>query len=81
MNQITGDVVWTIIHDRLKRGNEPATVNRLLAVMRNLLRQARDKWQWIDVIPKIRLLPGEVQRDRWLTREQADRLIDRKSVV
>jgi len=26
-------------------------------------------------LPKIRLLPGEVERDRWLTREEADRLI------
>jgi len=36
---------------------------------------ARDEWQWIDSYPKIRLLPGEVARDRWLTREEADRLI------
>ena len=28
-----------------------------------------------DTIPKIRLLPGEVERDRWLTRADADRLI------
>lgn len=26
-------------------------------------------------MPKIRLLSGEVERDRWLTREEADRLI------
>jgi integrase len=36
---------------------------------------ARDEWQWIDNFPKIRLLAGEVARDRWLTREEADRLI------
>ena len=35
-------------------------MNRFLAVVRNLLRIARDEWQWIDVIPKIRLLPGEI---------------------
>lgn len=75
MNQINGDVIWTIIQDRLKRGNEPATINRLLSVVRNLLRIARDEWQWLDVIPEIRMLPGESQRDRWVTREQADRLI------
>lgn len=38
-------------------------------------RTARDEWQWIDSIPKIRLLPGEVERDRWLTKEEADRLL------
>ncbi len=36
---------------------------------------ARDDWQWIDTIPKIRMLGGEVERDRWLTRAEADRLI------
>lgn len=40
-----------------------------------LLRTARDEWQWIDSIPKVRQLPGEVERDRWLTRDEADRLI------
>jgi integrase len=29
----------------------------------------------IDAFPKIRLLHGEVERDRWLTRAEADRLI------
>jgi len=75
LNQITGDVIQTIIEDRLRRGNKPGTINRLLGVTRNLLRTARDEWQWVDTFPKIRLLPGEVQRDRWLTREQAERLI------
>ena len=36
---------------------------------------ARDEWQWIDAMPKIRFLTGETERDRWLTREEADRLI------
>ena len=43
--------------------------------MRALLRMARDEWQWIDNFPKIRLLGGEVERDRWLTRVDAERLI------
>jgi len=50
-------------------------VNRILSTMRGLLRMARDEWQWIDNFPKIRLLTGEVERDRWLTREEAERLI------
>ena len=36
---------------------------------------ARDDWQWIETFPKIRLLHGEVERDRWLTREEADKLL------
>jgi integrase len=64
-----------VTQGELKRGNAPATVNRYLALIRNVLRTARDEWQWIDGMPKTRLLPGEVQRDRWLTREEAQRLI------
>lgn len=36
---------------------------------------ARDEWQWIDSFPKVRMLGGEVERDRWLTREEVDKLI------
>ena len=72
---IDGDVIWRITQAELKRGNRAATVNRYLSVVRNLLRTARDEWQWTERVPKIRLLAGEVERDRWLTREEADRLI------
>lgn len=75
LDQITGDVVWSIVQGELGKGNKPATVNRYLATVRSLLRMARDEWQWIDNFPKVRLLGGEVERDRWLTREEADKLI------
>lgn len=75
LTQIDGDLIWHICQRELARGNKPATVNRYLAVVRGILRIARDEWQWIDNFPKIRLLPGEVERDRWLTRKEADRLI------
>ena len=75
LNQINGDVIWSIVQGEVKRGNKPATVNRYLSTMRCLLRMARDEWQWIDNFPKIKLLSGEVERDRWLTHEQAERLI------
>ncbi|HEX5806627.1 MAG TPA: tyrosine-type recombinase/integrase [Macromonas sp.] len=75
LNQINGDVIWTIIQGEMKKRNKPATINRYLATIRGLLRMARDEWQWIDTFPKIRLLPGEVERDRWLTKEEAERLI------
>lgn len=75
LDQINGDVVWRIVQGEFKKGNKPATVNRYLSTVRNLLRMARDEWQWIDSIPKIRMLAGEVERDRWLTRAEADRLV------
>ena len=75
LDQINGDAIWSVVQGELKKGNKPATVNRYLALTRSLLRMARDEWQWIDTFPRIRLLPGEVERERWLTREEADRLI------
>jgi integrase len=75
LNEIAGDRIWQVVQDELAKGNKPATVNRYLALIRCLLRMARDEWQWIDTFPKIRLLHGEVERDRWLNREEADRLV------
>lgn len=75
LNDITGDVIWSIVEGESKKGNKAATINRALALIRSILRMAHYEWQWIDSIPKVRLLAGEVERDRWLTREEADRLI------
>lgn len=75
LDQISGDVIWSIVQGELSRGNKPATVNRYLATVRSLFRMARDEWQWIDSFPKVKMLGGEVERDRWLTREVADKLI------
>jgi integrase len=75
LNQISGDVIWSIIQGETKRGSKPATVNRVLSTVRALFRMARDEWQWIDTFPKIRLLSGEVERDRWLTHSEAECLI------
>ena len=75
LDEISGDVIWNVIQGERKKGNMPATVNRYLCVLRALLRMARDEWQWIVSFPKIRMLAGEVERDRWLTREDADKLL------
>jgi len=76
LNQINGDIIWSVVAGERKKGNKPATVNRYLATIRSLLRMARDEWQWLDSIPKVRLLSGEVERDRWLTQDEADKLLD-----
>jgi integrase len=75
LDQINGDVIHKVIEDGVRAGRKTATINRYLATIRSLLRMARDEWQWVDTIPKIRLLSGEAERDRWLTPEEAARLI------
>ena len=66
---IDGDVIWSITQAELKRGNKPATVNRYLSVIRNLLRTARDEWQWIDRVPKLEWDQVDLERaNAWLDR-------------
>lgn len=55
--------------------SSPATANRHLALVRAILRRAAREWGWIDQAPPVRLYPEPTRRIRWLTREQAERLL------
>ena len=48
----------------------------MLAVIRAILRKAQKEWDWIDNAPYVRLLPEPKNRIRWLTREEADALVN-----
>ncbi|MGH8736912.1 MAG: hypothetical protein ACREVC_06080 [Burkholderiales bacterium] len=52
-----------------------ASVNRMLGVVQRVLRRARDEWEWLDRCPKVRMLPEPHIRIRYLTREEAGRLV------
>src|SRR5436190_15437509 len=52
-----------------------ATVNRTLEILRAILRRARDDWDWIDRCPRVQMLKEPARRIRWITREQAGRLV------
>jgi hypothetical protein len=43
------------------------TVNRFLTTLRAVLYKARDEWEWIDRVPKVKALKGTVSRVRWIT--------------
>ncbi len=60
---------------RVKENVSNPTVNRMLEVLRAILRKAAREWEWADHIPYIYLLPESKRRIRWLTRAEADRLI------
>ena len=36
---------------------------------------ARDEWEWLDHVPKVKMYPEPKKRVRWITREEAARLI------
>ena len=75
MDDITLDVIDTIRQAKLKEASK-ATVNRYLALLRSILIRARDEWEWLDKVPKVRLFKESISRERALTFDQAKRLLD-----
>jgi integrase len=52
-----------------------ATVNRTLALLRAILRRCARDWEWLDRAPTVRLLHEPTRRVRFLSAEQAQRLL------
>lgn len=75
LDEIGRDLLDTVAQARKADGVSAATVNRMLEVARAVLRRAAREWEWIDRAPYVRMLPVQKKRIRWLTREEADRLI------
>jgi integrase len=75
LNQITRDAVDKIAEIKLREGVKNATVNRMLEIVRAILRRAEREWSWIDKAPAIRMRKEDTKRIRWLTPDEARRLI------
>lgn len=75
LDEINRDLIDRITDDKLKTGVRPATVNRLLEVLRVILNTARKHWEWIDHVPHVRMLKLPRKRIRWLTHEEVARLL------
>ena len=71
---ITRDKLSAIAEAKAKEFS-PATANRLLALIRAILRKAAFEWEWLDKVPKIRMLHEPRRRIRWITREEAESLL------
>ncbi len=77
LKDINMNVLRPFIQDRKKvDGVKNATVNRALEIVRRILFLARDEWEWITRIPKIRMLKEPKRRVRFLKAEEADRLLE-----
>jgi integrase len=75
MSAINMDVLWSFVRVRRERdGVSNATINRSLEVVRRILNLAHQDWNWLQKVPRIRMLPEPRHRVRFLTREEADRL-------
>jgi len=74
LNDITLDTVNRIKAEKQKEATK-ATTNRYLAVIRSVLIRARDEWEWVEKVPKIKLFKEPEGRERSLTPSEANRLL------
>ena len=74
LDEINLEIIDKIRSAKLKEASK-ATTNRYLALMRSILILARDEWEWIDKVPKIRLFKETNSRERALTVEEAKTLL------
>jgi len=74
LSQVTRDVIDQLA-ERLAKASSSSTANRHLAVIRSILRRARDDWEWVTHIPKVQLYREPKQRIRFLTPDEARRLL------
>jgi integrase len=75
LSEVNRDLLEKVIAAKLKTGVKPATVNRVLEVVRAILRKAVNEWEWIDRVPSFRFLREPTRRVRFLTRDEAERLL------
>lgn len=74
LDDINQEVIDTLRTAKLKEASK-ATVNRYLALLRSILIRARDEWEWIERVPKIRLFKETNSRERSLTMTEAKALL------
>jgi integrase len=75
LETMTREVLDRLIEAKRAEGAANATVNRSMEVVRAILRKAANEWEWLDRAPAVRMLPEPKRRIRWLTQEEAERLI------
>ena len=75
LDDISRSLVDRITDARLAEGVSNATVNRTMEVVRAILRKSVYEWEWLDRTPRVRMLKEPTRRVRFLTREEADRLL------
>ncbi|MFC1607133.1 tyrosine-type recombinase/integrase [Candidatus Latescibacterota bacterium] len=81
LNSFTTKLIEQWQSDRMKiRGNKPATVNRMLAVLKHMFTKANEwdmvKQQAFERVRKVKLLSVNNQRLRYLTEDECQRLIE-----
>lgn len=75
LDSISRTLVDKITDAKLAQGLSNATVNRTLELLRAILRKSVNDWEWLERAPQIRMLKEPTRRIRFLTRDEAQRLL------
>lgn len=75
ISQIDRVVLRDVRDAKLAEGVKPRTVNAYLQQIRIVLRAAHE-WGWLAKLPKFQMLEEPKRRERWLTAEEKQRLLD-----
>lgn len=75
LDTINRAMIDRITDAKLAEGVSNASVNRVLEVLRAILRKCVNEWEWLDRAPQVRMLKEPTRRIRFLTREEAQRLL------
>ena len=75
LTTINRAMIDRITEAKLAEGCSNATVNRVLALLRAILRKCMNDWEWLDRIPRVRMLREPTRRIRFLTHDEAQRLL------
>lgn len=75
LRQIDRDLLDELTKKKLHEGVQNSTVNRMLEIVRAILRKAEREWEWIERAPNVRMLKEDTRRIRWLTQDEAAKLI------
>ena len=75
LSDITSDLIDDISKKKEATGVSPASVNRMLEVVRAILRKAHKDWGWLQAVPAVRMRKENNRRIRWITYKEAERLL------
>lgn len=75
LDQINRQVIEKVARAKEAEGCKGATVNRMFCIVRAVLNRAHKVWEWIDSVPPFPTRHVDNARIRWITREEAERLL------
>ena len=76
LTEINQDHIEAVAKSREDTNVSPATVNRMLEIIRAILRKAQKEWGWLLSVPPIRMRKVDNKRIRWLTRDETGHLLE-----